>query len=82
MLGDFAPFVSLILAIFVFALAAKAPAVGFPALIAVLIYALTHESSDPLRAGPVAHSFLLIGAMLGPALISFLFAPWIVEMEV
>jgi len=34
MFGDFAPFVSLILAIFVFALAAKAPAVGFPALIA------------------------------------------------
>jgi len=78
MFGDFAPFVLLILATFVFA--AKAPAVGFPALIAVLIYALTLESSDPLRAGPVAHSFLLIGAMLGPALISFLFA--IVEMEV
>lgn len=79
---DFVFFFSLILAIFVFALAAKAPAVGFPALIALLIYAVTLEGSDPLRADPVAHSFLLIVAMLGLALISFLFVSWIAEMEV
>jgi len=77
---DFALFLSLILAIFVFALAAKAPAVGFPALIALLIYAMTLEGSA-LRADPVAHSFL-IAAMLGLALISFLFVLRIVEVEV